>query len=706
MISHKSQIVLRGIWMSALFWPYTHGGGFHNAALLALTPLWLSFGDLWSSWILRWTTWIVMMVAELTLEWASLPSLRHVFITFSRSVLVLHQLSFTNWNQISAHIATPLLLIGALLGWHVFRQANNSRRIATLLVIGIAALAVNHVFWQLPAEHPLFAYAAIGLLLLSSHHVLAPLSRQGSSSIMASVVAALTIFVPLSLGWAGTPRPGHASLGFLGGNLQDLRFLTGTGATTGYSEGINHIGHSIVPNYNPVMIVHSKSPHYWQAEIFNTFTGKEWTNPGSNAVQITPEDSGIPLFSLPFDTSEVSTTTDTITFQAVNGHPFRTLFYPGVPLSFGSRPSSLVLYPNKEHFVSNAISSYRVTSIIPHFNAALLNHVTFGEYPTPPLSQDLQIPSNLSPRVGQLANQITQHASGPWQAALDIKHYLDTHYGYSFHVTPTQHNVVNHFLFNDKVGYCDQFSTAFIMMARSIGIPARWVAGYAPGQYNAHDHGYLVRAIDAHSWAQIYIAPFGWIPIDPTPGFNIPDLSVPKTSSSSSSQTSISIPVTSAVPKVHYNPPPGVSEHTLKTPTAKSAHRVHPSRRFLPVRNILGFLLLPLVILIAVFGIRTRKYWLARDPQSQAVSLWRQIKWWTHFRMRVPTKTLTPREWLALWQAEMTSDVRESRQLVQYLERGLYGPDSWSLDDAHQAQYLWKRLRFAIKKSSSRSQAS
>ncbi|WP_162866228.1 transglutaminase-like domain-containing protein, partial [Klebsiella pneumoniae] len=41
---------------------------------------------------------------------------------------------------------------------------------------------------------------------------------------------------------------------------------------------------------------------------------------------------------------------------------------------------------------------------------------------------------------------------------------------------------VDSFLFEIQEGYCDYFSTALVMMARSLDIPARWVKGYAPGQ--------------------------------------------------------------------------------------------------------------------------------------------------------------------------------------------------------------------------------
>jgi hypothetical protein len=57
-------------------------------------------------------------------------------------------------------------------------------------------------------------------------------------------------------------------------------------------------------------------------------------------------------------------------------------------------------------------------------------------------------------------------------------------------------------------------------MARSLGIPARLVSGYGSGDYNAITGYYEVRMSHAHSWAEIYFSEYGWVPFDPTPGWN------------------------------------------------------------------------------------------------------------------------------------------------------------------------------------------
>jgi len=55
------------------------------------------------------------------------------------------------------------------------------------------------------------------------------------------------------------------------------------------------------------------------------------------------------------------------------------------------------------------------------------------------------------------------------------------------------------------------------MMLRTLGIPARYVKGYLPGQQLA-DGSFEVEASAAHAWAQVYFPGYGWIRFDPTPG--------------------------------------------------------------------------------------------------------------------------------------------------------------------------------------------
>jgi hypothetical protein len=79
-------------------------------------------------------------------------------------------------------------------------------------------------------------------------------------------------------------------------------------------------------------------------------------------------------------------------------------------------------------------------------------------------------------------------------------------------------DLVESFLFKNKGGYPDHFSTALTIMLRSVGIPARLVAGFAPGEFNPFTGMYVVRNTDAYAMTEVYFPKCGWFTFDPIPG--------------------------------------------------------------------------------------------------------------------------------------------------------------------------------------------
>jgi hypothetical protein len=134
----------------------------------------------------------------------------------------------------------------------------------------------------------------------------------------------------------------------------------------------------------------------------------------------------------------------------------------------------------------------------------------------------LQLPPALPDRVGALARKLTRGATTDFDRVRAIEGYLRRNYEYSLDspVPPTGRDAVDHFLFDTNVGFCEQFASATAVMLRTLGIPARVVAGYAPGVRNAFSGYFDVRASDAHSWVEVWFPRYGWYEFDPT--FAIP----------------------------------------------------------------------------------------------------------------------------------------------------------------------------------------
>jgi transglutaminase-like putative cysteine protease len=81
--------------------------------------------------------------------------------------------------------------------------------------------------------------------------------------------------------------------------------------------------------------------------------------------------------------------------------------------------------------------------------------------------------------------------------------------GATYSETPPQVAVpLDTFLFDDRTGYCQQFSGAMALLLRMGGIPARVAAGFTPGTFDSERGEYIVRDLDAHSWVEAY---FPWL---------------------------------------------------------------------------------------------------------------------------------------------------------------------------------------------------
>jgi protein-glutamine gamma-glutamyltransferase len=75
---------------------------------------------------------------------------------------------------------------------------------------------------------------------------------------------------------------------------------------------------------------------------------------------------------------------------------------------------------------------------------------------------------------------------------------------------------VDQFIFDTQQGFCEHYASAFVILMRAAGVPARVVTGYQGGNLNPVGNYLVVRQHDAHAWAEIWLQDEGWLRIDPT----------------------------------------------------------------------------------------------------------------------------------------------------------------------------------------------
>ena len=128
----------------------------------------------------------------------------------------------------------------------------------------------------------------------------------------------------------------------------------------------------------------------------------------------------------------------------------------------------------------------------------------------------LALPDGFNPRARALAERWRQEGRNDEaviRASLDLFHQ-----SFTYTLTPPLlgRDSVDDFLFATRKGFCEHYASAFVVLMRAAGIPARVVTGYQGGWWNPTVGYLLVRNSDAHAWAEAWMPGRGWVRVDPT----------------------------------------------------------------------------------------------------------------------------------------------------------------------------------------------
>ena len=145
-----------------------------------------------------------------------------------------------------------------------------------------------------------------------------------------------------------------------------------------------------------------------------------------------------------------------------------------------------------------------------------------ADLPAPLRARALALPRDFNPRTLALGRQWRREAGNDARGRADAAiaeralAMIRREFAYTLDVPLADRNEVDDFLFDRKQGYCEHFSSAFVVLMRAAGIPARVVTGYAGAYRNPIGDYWLVRKSDAHAWAEIWLPARGWVRVDPT----------------------------------------------------------------------------------------------------------------------------------------------------------------------------------------------
>ncbi len=151
--------------------------------------------------------------------------------------------------------------------------------------------------------------------------------------------------------------------------------------------------------------------------------------------------------------------------------------------------------------------------------------VAVGDYPTHVTDRYLQLPDSFPRSIRKLAVELASGSDNAYDIAVALEAYLSSlRYSTEIVAPPPGYDAVEWFIVEQHVGFCQYFASAMATMLRSLGIPARLVVGFAPGEWDSERDVWVVRAENYHAWPEVYFPGYGWVEFEPTPADVQPSL--------------------------------------------------------------------------------------------------------------------------------------------------------------------------------------
>jgi transglutaminase-like putative cysteine protease len=267
----------------------------------------------------------------------------------------------------------------------------------------------------------------------------------------------------------------------------------------------------------------------WRGIALANFDGKRWSSPENRREVLAPNSDGWVYVGdgMPRGDARSPGLLYTVFMEPIASD---AIFVPGKVISLrgnfngeAGNKSSLRTYLYKDFTGSiyNPFHNYTAVRYVGFSRLPALDVIKLRDagtdYPDDIKQSYLQLPT-LDPRIAPLAEQMTARKTTPYDKAAAMEVYLRSKYGYTLNLKGKPgDDPLAHFLFETRAGHCEYFASSMTIMLRTLGIPAREVNGFLPGEYNDLGGDYVVRASDAHSWVEVFFPGTGWVTFDPTP---------------------------------------------------------------------------------------------------------------------------------------------------------------------------------------------
>jgi len=232
---------------------------------------------------------------------------------------------------------------------------------------------------------------------------------------------------------------------------------------------------------------------YWRGPVLWDYDGRTWRAPRPTLAA--------PQFDTTFFPVEYTVT--------VEPHGKNWLFALDLP---GKLPPRAVATSDLQ-----LVSARPVTSRVRYDMVSFLDY-TYGVVESEEvLDRALQLPPGFNPRTLAYAKELrTRHRNDRELIQALLARFSREGFAYTLSPPLLGEHAVDEFLFSARSGFCEHYSSAFAVVMRAAGIPARVVTGYLGGEINPIGDYLIVHQADAHAWTEVWMKDAGWVRVDPT----------------------------------------------------------------------------------------------------------------------------------------------------------------------------------------------
>lgn len=237
---------------------------------------------------------------------------------------------------------------------------------------------------------------------------------------------------------------------------------------------------------------------YWRALVLDEYDGQTWTSNFVNQQPLLPKEQDRDTFSERWEYQYLAADPSVLWIMGLEKSvPLEPRFY--TRQDGGIAPDRLRQRSQPIHlrWVGGKAQSIQQPNFIQRLNT--------------------RVQRNYDPKAQQFAQQLWDQSQHQQQLYIQqvLNWYQQNNFIYTLAPGVLGKHRIDDFLFNSRQGFCEHFTSSFVMLMRYVGIPARVVTGYQGGQLAPDAKSWEVRQLDAHAWTEVFINQ-QWQRIDPT----------------------------------------------------------------------------------------------------------------------------------------------------------------------------------------------